>query len=113
MTSSESPWATHRRKFQPASTPTLEVYLGWLLKQADLECIEIPLLEERLIQFAEAERLFLRMQLLAQKTQSMNDQLDQETILDRCALKHSLRFNKTAAEKAREALFFCCIQLAY
>ena len=45
------------------------------------------------------------MQLLVQKAQSMADQLDQEAIVDRCALKHSLRFNKTAAEKAREALF--------
>ena len=90
---------------QPESTPTLEVYLGWLIKQAVLECIEIPLLKEGLIQFTEAEHWFLRMQLLVQKAQSMDDQLDQEAIVDRCALKHSLRFNKTAAEKAREAFF--------
>jgi len=90
---------------QPESTPTLEVYLGWLIKQADLECVEIPLLKERLIQFAEAEHWFLRMQLLVQKAQSMGDQLDQEAIVDRCALKHSLRFFITAVEKAREAFF--------
>ena len=29
---------------QPASVPTLEVYLGWPIKPIDLECIEIPLL---------------------------------------------------------------------
>jgi len=83
----------------------LEDYLGWLIKQADLQCIEIPLLKERLIQFAEAEHWFLRMQLLVQKARSMGDQLDQEAIVDRCALKHSLRFFITAVEKAREALF--------
>ena len=64
-----------------------------------------PLLKERLIQFAEARHWFLRIQLLVQKAQSMGDQLGQEAIVDRCALKHSLRFDKTAAEKAREALF--------
>ena len=90
---------------QPESMPTLEDYLGWLIEQAVLQCIEIPLLKERLIQFAEAEHWFLRIQLLVQKAESMGDQLDQQAIVDRCALKHSLRFNITAAEKAREALF--------
>ena len=45
------------------------------------------------------------MQLLVQKAQSMGDQLDQEAIVDRCALKHSLRFFITAVEETRETLF--------
>ena len=57
---------------RPECTPTLEDYLGWLIKQADPQRIEIPLLKERLIEFAEAEHWFLRMQLLVQKAKRLS-----------------------------------------